>query len=577
MIDRAGSRCAFQNSKHVYPMLAGNYVAILFLGLFVLLTQLSAWGASNSREVEKHLLRGQALLDQNHSEEAAKEFAQALVLNSRLAEARYQLGLAQWNLGRWAEARQNFRRTLSQSPDHVSAIYYLGRISVQNQDQVGAIEHFKHLIRVNKGKPVADEYFQLAKLLLTSGKPSEAIPVLEAGTKAQPRDDRLYAQLGKAYQSLGRKSEANEALKVSNDLRDYQREATRLLLEASEYLKAGENDKVRDIYHRILESSDVDDLVSLGISFGQHQQYSEAIELLLKATTLSPDSFEAHYNLGFMYLQINDQEKGRAHLTAATVLHPYSLEANSLLGVICSQLGRTDEAVRALQRAQMLSPENLKIVTLLSLQLIEARYYSEALGVLEQAVTRWPDDLDLRLLQVQSCHRDQKYEKAVQFARQTVSRFPESPRANFEMGYQLLSFGQFQQSKPFLEKSVRLDPELAEGYSSMGDALSREGKNEEAVTWFETALRKNPSHIESYLGLAKSLLALKRFPEAIAASEKVVQLDAANPQPHYHLSQALLALGETEKAQQESKLFTQLNQQRMQRRDHEGGRELPSP
>jgi hypothetical protein len=57
--------------------------------------------------------------------------------------------------------------------------------------------------------------------------------------------------------------------------------------------------------------------------------------------------------------------------------------------------------------------------------------------------------------------------------------------------------------------------------------------------------------------------------------QRVIQMDPINPQPHFHLSQAFLGLGDKEKAQQETETFRQLNQQRMLRRDHEGGRELP--
>jgi Flp pilus assembly protein TadD len=82
--------------------------------------------------------------------------------------------------------------------------------------------------------------------------------------------------------------------------------------------------------------------------------------------------------------------------------------------------------------------------------------------------------------------------------------------------------------------------------------------------------------MEAALGLAKSLLTLKRYAEVVPEMQRVIQLDPINPQPHFHLSQAFLGLGDKEKAQQETETFRQLNQQRMLRRDHEGGRELPA-
>ena len=529
-----------------------------------------------SKNVEAHLLRGLAYLDKDRYDDAIKEFSQAITANRKDAEPRYQLGLAQWKLGRPTEASANFVKALQLVPNHALAWYYLGRTFLQAENLPKAVESFERVIQSANGKPTVDEYFQLGKTYLTLKKTADAIRILEAGTKVQPRDDRLYAQLGRAYLSLGRKPEAEAALAKSNELRDYQREATGRLLQASEFLKAGDVQKALPIYQWFLNSDDIDDLVSLGIQFGQHGLHEQATQLLTKALGLSPDLFEAHFNLGLISFRTGKEDQAEAHLTSAAALRPHSFEANSILGVVLSQRGKTDEAIKALQRAEILRPDDLKVATLLALQLTEGRYYTEAVKLLDRSVKRWPESLDLRLLLIQNYHRDQKYEKAVQIAEQTVALFPNAARANFEMGYQLLAFGRMQQSKSYLAKAIQLDPEPPDGYVSMGEVLAKEDNHVEAIRYFRLALERDSSHVDAALGLAKSLLTLKRYAEVVPEMQRVMQLDPINPQPHFHLSQAFLGLGDKEKAQQETETFRQLNQQRMLRRDHEGGRELPA-
>ena len=375
---------------------------------------------------------------------------------------------------------------------------------------------------------------------------------------------------------MGRKPEAESALAKSKELRDYQREATSRLLQGSEFLKAGELQNAQQIYEWFLNSDDIDDLVSLGIQFGQHGQHEQATRLLTRALGLSRDLFEAHYNLGLIFFRNGKEESAETHLSSAVDLRPYSFEANSLLGVVLSQRGKTDHAIKALQRAELLRPDDLKVATLLALQLTEGRYYTEAVRLLNHSTKRWPDNLDLRLLLIQNYHRDQKYEKAVQTAGQTVALFPNAARANFEMGYQLLTFGRIQQSKSYLEKAIQLDPGPPDGYASLGEVFAKEDNQAEAIRYFRLALERDSSHVEAALGLAKSLLALKRYSEVVPEMQRVIQLDPVNPQPHFHLSQAFLGLGDQQKAQQASETFRQLNQQRMVRRDQEGGRELPA-
>lgn len=563
------SKSVASDSVRVYPPLI---LLVFILGSHPALSQ----AIQLIKNADAHLLRGQAFLDKDRYEDAIKEFSQSIAANPKGAEALYQLGLAQWKLGRPTDAAANFVRALQLAPNHPLARYYLGRTFLQAQNLPKAVESFEKVIQLGNGKPVVDEYFQSGKAYLTLKKPADAIRVLEAGTKVQPRDDRLYAQLGRAYLSLGRKPEAEAALAKSNELRDYQREATSRLLQGSEFLKTGDVEKALPIYQWFLNSDDIDDLVSLGIQFGQHGLHEQATPLLTRALGMSPDLFEAHFNLGLIFFRTGKEDQAEAHLTSAAALRPYSFEANSVLGVVLSQRGKTDEAIKTLQRAEILRPDDLKVATLLALQLTEGRYYTEAVRLLDRSVKRWPESLDLRLLLIQNYHRDQKYEKAVQAAEQTLVQFPNAARANFEMGYQLLAFGRMQQAKSYLAKAIQLDPKPPDGYVSLGEVLAKEDNHPEAIRHFRLALERDSSHVEAALGLAKSLLALKRYAEVVPEMQRVVQQDPINPQPHFHLSQAFLGLGDKEKAQQETETFRQLNQQRMLRRDHEGGRELPA-
>ncbi len=562
----------------VVPLIMKSLSALFTITLLVW-TQSLALSVQTTRtakeDAQAYCLRGQASLEASRYEEALKELGRAVALDPSSIEAWYQLGLAQWNLGRFADASATFQRTLGRAPGHALSLYYLARIDLQSGNTAQATTRLEQVIRLGAGAAVQDEHFQLAKVLLASGRFKESVPVVEAGIKLHPRDHRLFAQMGRACLAVGRKEDAEKALSQSNELREYQREATRLLLEASEHLKAGALDQARAIYQRLIVSNDVDDLVSLGIRFLENKLYPEATHLLMRAAQLDLKSFEARYNLGLMCLRTGRPDEAREYLASAAALRPFSFEVHSLLGVLCSQSGKIEEAIRALQQAAILRPRDLKVATLLALQLLEGRFYAEALNRLERSVSQWPDSLDLRLLLIQTCHRDQKYEKAVQAAQETLKRFPDSARANFEMGYQLSSFGKFQQSRPFFERAIQLDPAVPDAYAALGDVLVKEGRYEDAVRYLRLAIAKDRAHLDAYLGLAKSLLALRRYTEAIQAMEQAVQIDPANPQPHFHLSQAFLGLGEKERAQNAADTFKQLNQQRMLKRDAEGGREFP--
>jgi tetratricopeptide (TPR) repeat protein len=537
-------------------------------------SQTSVKPNSGKENAEIHLLRGQAHLEKGRNQEALVELKQALVADSTLVEVRYHLGLAQWNLGHYSEAAENFKKTLELSPDHVPSAYYLGQIFLQRNDLPKATEFFERALRAGGAKPPLDLYFQLGKTYLAQGDLEAGIRVLEQGSSLYGKDDRVYTQLGKAYLKLGRKGEAEKALVKSRELRDYQREATSMLLRCSEYLKSNEVDKALEIYRQILSSDDVDDLVALGINFSQNRFFDEAEQLFRKAASVAPESFEANYNLGMVLLQMQKREDALEKLGRAAELRPYSFEASSVLGVMLSQSGNNEQAIRELVRAEQLRPGEPKVLTLLGLQLIQGRYYAEAISTLRRGVELHPENTDLRFLLVQAYYQHHDFERALQEAQSILSHLPGSARANFEVGFQLKNFGRFHESEPYFLKAISIDAAYTEALSMLGELRLIEGKYEEALSYFQKAIGTDRSQIDSYLGAAKALLNLQSYPDLIDLMRKAEAIDPKNPQPHLHLSQAYRALGQNEEAVQEAEVFKRLNAVRMTQRDEQVEREF---
>lgn len=560
---------------------AGKLTMRFYAGLFVFLLAVGTCISESPRSSqttaaerpEDHLLRGQALFDEGRYQDAIVEFATAVKAKPSWIEANYNMGLAYWTLGQMFEAVESFRKTLKLDPHHLLAQYYLGRISLQHNNLPLAIQYFEQVIAENKGKPVSDEYFQLGKAYLTLEKPDKAIAVLEMANSLRLRDERIYALLGRAYLKLGQKAAAEKVLARSKELRDYQREATSLLLRCSELLKANQIDQALLIYNQLLNTEDVDDLVSLAINFAESKLYDNASQLLMKAIRQDPNLYEAYYNLGLMNLRMGQMDAAEKNLLKAASLRPYSFDVNSLIGVIYSQQGKPEASIEFLMRADLLRPNDLKVVTLLALQLIDGRYFDEALRILERTLKVLPDQFELSLLKIQAYYRLYKYEKSTEAAIALVNRYPTSGRANFEAGFHLVQYGKIKEAHPYLEKAIRLDPSFSEAYTAMGNLFAKENDDEKAVFYFRKSMQLNSSNIESYLGLAKSLLVLKQYPEVVELMGKAEKLDPTHPQPHLHLSQAWQSLGEKEKAAQELETFKTLNARRMTNRDTEGEKE----
>jgi len=88
------------------------------------------------------LLEAQALNDLGHSDDALERATEAVRLSATLVDAVHERGVALFNLGRFADARTQFERVLTASPDDAYAHHLLGLTLEQTGAAEAAEAHF---------------------------------------------------------------------------------------------------------------------------------------------------------------------------------------------------------------------------------------------------------------------------------------------------------------------------------------------------------------------------------------------------------------------------------------------------
>lgn len=104
-------------------------------------------GRDRARAARFSLLEGQALIDLGHSEQAVRRLDAALALAPRSAAARYEKGVAEFELCRFADARRTFEKVLETSADHAHALFHLGLIAEREGRLDQAEKHFAEASR----------------------------------------------------------------------------------------------------------------------------------------------------------------------------------------------------------------------------------------------------------------------------------------------------------------------------------------------------------------------------------------------------------------------------------------------
>ncbi|HLW79871.1 MAG TPA: tetratricopeptide repeat protein [Terriglobia bacterium] len=345
---------------------------------------------------QAHVGKGYEFEKDDRFASAAAEFEAALAADPELSRARYQLAVCYFALGRQDDARREFARLRTETHADPSVVYFIGRLDLLEHDLDGAI---RELRSVAAQPPFPDTAYYLGSAYLEKGSLQSAEEWLKRALPLNPRDFRIPDHLARIYQREGHSAEAEKEYAQSAKLRQNYNQAGEDGVTCSEALEKGEAEAARQACAKLDQLGDPDRLTVLGMIYGRHGHYAEAVEPLRRAAALDPDSYEIEHNLGLTYFRLKLYQEARQPLERAVALRPDFFDSNALLGATLFALRQDSLAYRVLDHAHRLNPEDgdtrellFKTATLLGAKSHEAKSYAAALKYLQAAEELKPQD-----------------------------------------------------------------------------------------------------------------------------------------------------------------------------------------
>ena len=150
---------------------------------------------------------------------AVKEFSQVVEQSPDHAGSQYMLGISLRGAGQPSKAVASLRKATELDPENPSYAIDLGQTLVQLEEFQEAYVVLKK-VRYSALDAQAKQRYApaFATAAIRAGLPTEAIPVLDAQTKATPRDASLFYSLGYAQNANGDSVKAYQAFKKAYDL-----------------------------------------------------------------------------------------------------------------------------------------------------------------------------------------------------------------------------------------------------------------------------------------------------------------------------------------------------------------------
>ena len=318
--------------------------ALLFVGIGL---RAQIPNAAQGTHVAEALHEGNQAMREGHPEAAAVLFRSAIAAAPRMAEAYFNLGLAEEQAGRHAEAVKALTKALELKPLLPGANLFLGVANYRLNHLDAAAAALRK--EVERSPSSAKAQMWLGVTLLAQNQPEKAAAALDKATKLDPKDVDIMYHRGRAH-LLVSKTAYEEMFTASPDSwRVHQ-----VLAEA--YQEADRHTDAITEYKMAIAAAPLEPGLHdrLGEEFWKNGALEDADVAFAEELKLDVNSITALYHLGRLRVTRSDRgqvEDGVQLLSRALAQDPTMSQVEYYLGRGTAQLGRRDDAVRHYENA----------------------------------------------------------------------------------------------------------------------------------------------------------------------------------------------------------------------------------
>jgi len=192
----------------------------------------------------------------------------------------------------------------------------------------------------------------------------------------------------------------------------------------------------------------------------QKKVFQSAIKEFVSAMEYSGDFAFGRYNLGNLYVAMNQTEDAIRTYEAAIQIDKLFYPAKVNLAMLHNRMGRKEEAERLFRETVAEHPELYEAAYSLGLLLVERK----------------------------------KYQDAVEYFRKAAKGMPGRARVHYNFGLLLQQLGKWEEAETALQRALEVEPEAMDYLHALADHYLRKDQLEAAGRIAERMVEKHPGH-----------------------------------------------------------------------------------
>jgi tetratricopeptide (TPR) repeat protein len=426
--------------------------------------------------------------------------------------------------GRFSECRAKLREAVKQAPSSPALWSYLGLADVQLNDLDAAVSDFRKTVELAPEDP--ESLFNLGLVYGRKGDTPSALDAYARGLKLQPDNTTANQNYALLLIGEGRFRDAIGPLERLSRVQPQDIGVIEALLEC--YAKAGMSDAVARETQAIVALPALSAADGLRISkmLAQSGQVESAKAVLARLSTMTPESTEAHYDLGLLLLNGN----------------------------------RYEDAVREFGRAVQLDPANAQYSLRLAETLILWKRYGTALEFLNAVKDRFGTLPDFRYKLGLTYYSLHQFQPAIALFEQLAKEQPDSDANHFFLGNCYGALGKLEKAEPEYRTAIRLQPKNASYHVALAQVLRNIGDEhvDEAIEHLQNAVSVDPADIQAKHELALCYITKGELKKAASLLEEVVAKQPDLIAAHVALARVYFRLHRNEDGDRERALVKRL-------------------
>ena len=387
-----------------------------------------------------HYVRGLALRRLDRLGDAERELRRAAEINPGHADALFNLGAVLEQLGSDEEAMAYLRKAADLQPENPDTRYRLGKLLLElgETDRGEAeLEAFQELRQRAQQESRASVLMRQAERRMDAGNPEQAKQLYQQVLRQDPQHAEALANLGVAYEQLGRSDLAEAMFRKALDLRpDY-----------------------------------ADAHLNLGLTLAESERFRAALESIAEAVRLDPGHVAARQAMGMVLTRLDRPLEAVPHFRRVVVEIPSSADARLNLGIALAEGGSLEDALAEFDEAARLSPESFRPHYNRGRALNDLGRSDEAREALEIAIGlngRYAPALQLLGAIERVAGRS---ERAVELLQRAAEFDPGNPLVHYDLGLAVAQAGRAQDAIPYWERVLALDSRHKETLYNLAQAL----------------------------------------------------------------------------------------------------------